>query len=93
MSNKIIRPDQNQVPSLEEFKEMILQHGADSDLMSWAAKEYGQILSAIRAFNNFDPSGISSAIDQLFSEKVSEREQENILRAIYTLAQNLENRI
>ena len=86
MSNEIIKPDPKQVPSFEEFKEKILQHGADSDLISWAAKEYGRIPSAIRALNNFDPSGISGAIDQLFSEKVSEREQENILRAIYILA-------
>ena len=86
MSNEIIKPDPNQVPSFEEFKEMILQHGADSDLISWAAEEYGRIPGAIRALSNFDSSGISGYIDQLFSEKVSEREQENILRAIYTLA-------
>jgi hypothetical protein len=86
MSNEIIKPDPNQVPSFEEFKEKILQRGADSDLISWAAKEYGRIPGAIRALNNFDPSGISGAIDQLFSEKVSEREQENILRAIYVVA-------
>ena len=86
MSDEIIRPVPNQVPSFEEFKEKILQHGADADLLSWAAKEYGRIPSAIRAPNNFDPSGISSAIDQLFSEKASEREQENILRTLYILA-------
>jgi hypothetical protein len=86
MSNEIIKPDPNQVPSFEEFKEMILQHGADSDLISWAAKEHGRIPSAIRALNNFDSSGISGYFDQLFSEKKSEREQENILNAIYILA-------
>jgi len=89
MSNEIIKPDPNQVPSFEEFKEMILQHGDDVDLISWAAKEYGRIPSAIRALNNFDPFGISGAIDQLFSEKISEREQENILRAIYILANRI----
>ncbi len=68
---------------------MILQHGADSDLINWVAKQYGRIPSAIRALNNFDPSGISGAIDQLFSEKVSEREQENILRAVYILANRI----
>lgn len=86
MSNEIIKPDPNQVPSFEEFKEKILQHGSDSDLLSWAAKEYGRIPSAIRALNNFDPSGVSGLIDQLFSENSSELEKENILRAIYTLA-------
>src|SRR5215216_4670011 len=86
MSNEIIKPEPNQVPSFEEFKELILQHGADADLLNWAAKEYSRIPSAIRALNNFDPSGISGAIDQLFSEKVSEREQDNILHAIYILA-------
>ena len=89
MSNEIIKSDSNHVPSFEEFKKMILQHGADSDLINWAAKQYGRIPSAIRALNNFDPSGISGAIDQLFSEKVSEREQENILRAVYILAKRI----
>ncbi|MBI5954238.1 MAG: hypothetical protein HY865_21490 [Chloroflexi bacterium] len=89
MPNEIIKSDSNQVPSFEEFQKMILQHGADSDLINWAAKQYGRIPSVIRALNNFDPSGISSAIDQLFSEKASEREQENILRAVYILANRI----
>lgn len=89
MTNEIIKSDSNQVPSFEEFKKMILQHGADSDLMNWAAKEYGRIPSAIRALNNFDSSGISGYFDQLFSERVSEREQENILHAVYILANRI----
>jgi hypothetical protein len=36
--------------------------------------------------HNFDPTGTASAIDQLINEEKSEREQENILRAIYALA-------
>ena len=86
MSNEIIQPDSNQVPSFEEFKEIILQHGAEADLISWAANGYGRIPRLIRALNNMDPTGITGAIDQLFSEKASEQEQENILRAIYLLA-------
>jgi hypothetical protein len=31
MSNEIIKPDPSQAPSFEEFKEMILQHGTDSE--------------------------------------------------------------
>lgn len=84
-----MKSDSHPVPSFEEFKKMILQHGADSDLLNWAAKQYGRIPSAIRALNNFDPTGISEAIDQVFSEKVSEREQENILRAIYILVNRI----
>lgn len=89
MSNEIKKSESLPVPSFEEFKKTILQHNADSDLLNWAAKQYGRIPSAIRALNNFDPTGISGAIDQVFSEKVSEREQENILRAIYILASRI----
>ena len=89
MSNEIMKSDSHLVPSFEEFKKMILQHGADSDLIDWVAMQYGRIPNAIRALNNFDPTGISGAIDQLFSEKVSEREQDNILRAIYILANRI----
>jgi hypothetical protein len=89
MSNEIMKSDSHLVPSFEEFKKTILQHGPDAGLINWAAKQYGRIPSAIRALNNFDPTGISGAIDQLFSEKVSEREQENILRVIYILANRI----
>jgi hypothetical protein len=84
-----MKSDSHKIPSFEEFEKTILQHGADSDLINWAAKQYGRIPSAIRALNNFDPTGISGAFDQLFSEKVSEREQENILREIYKLANRI----
>ncbi|GEM_PF-2441855 len=87
--NEIIKPDANQIYSFEEFKKVILQYGADSDLINLAAKEYGRVPSVIRALNNFDPTGISGAIDQLLSEKASEREQENILRVIYMLAKRM----
>ncbi len=89
MSNEITKPESHPVPSFEEFKKTILQHNADLDLLNWAAKQYGRIPSAIRALNNFDPTGISGAIDQVFSEKVSEQEQENTLRAIYILASRI----
>ena len=91
MSNEIIKTEPNQAPSFEEFKEIILQQGADADLLDWAANVHGRIPRLIRVLHNVDPTGISSALDQLFSEKVSEREQENILRAIYVLANKIWN--
>lgn len=86
MSNELLKSNSDNIPSFEEFKIKILEIGADTNLLTWAAKKYGRIPNAIRALNNFDPTGITGAIDQLFSEEVSEREQNNILRAIYLLA-------
>lgn len=85
MSNEIIKSEGNKILSFEEFKERVLEHDVDYNLFNWAAKQYGRIPSAIRTLINFDPSGISSAIDQLFSEKISDREQENILRVFCLL--------
>lgn len=86
MSNDVLKPEPNQPPSFEEFKETILQQGADADFLSKVANLHGRIPRLIRILHNFDPTGTLSAIDQLFSEETTEREQDNILRAIYKLA-------
>jgi predicted transcriptional regulator len=91
MPNEIIIPDPNRIPSFEEFREIILQYDKKAGLMNWAANSYGRIPRLIRVLNNFDPTGIWGAIDQLLAEKTSEREQENILRAIYVLAMRVWN--
>jgi hypothetical protein len=86
MSTESITPNPGQFSSFDEFKETILQHGADADLLNWAANKHGQIPRLIRVLHNIEPTGILSTIDQLFSEEVSEREKDNILRVIYDLA-------
>ena len=86
MSNDILRPGPNQPPSFEEFKETILQQGADTNFLRRLANLHGRIPRLIRILHNFDPTGTLSAIDQLFSEEITEREQDNILQAIYKLA-------
>lgn len=86
MSNEIIDPGIYKTPSFEEFKETILKEGADADLFNRFADLHGRIPRLIRIIHNFDPSGTLSAIDQVFNEEKSEREQDNILRAIYDLA-------
>jgi Mn-dependent DtxR family transcriptional regulator len=84
-----MKPEQGRPVSFEEFKETLLRHGSDDDIYSRVAQVHGRIPRLIRLLHNIDPSGISSAIDQLLSEKVSEQEQENIIRAIYVLANKI----
>lgn len=84
-----MKPQQGQTLSFEEFKETLLRYGSDDDIFSRVAQVHGRIPRLLRLLHNIDPSGISSAIDQLLSEKVSEREQENIIRAIYVLANKI----
>jgi hypothetical protein len=86
MSNSDLTPTGKQTPSFEEFKKLVLQYGADKDFLNRVAKLQGKIPRLIRVLHNFDPTGTASAIDQLINEEKSEREQENILRAIYALA-------
>lgn len=87
MSNEIIKRDER--ASFEEFKKTILERGIDDDFWSQVEKKHGQIPSLFRVLQNFDPTGISSAIDQIISEKTSEREQDNILQAIYAIAEKV----
>lgn len=95
MSNEILRSEPNQLPSFEEFKETIFQQDTGANFLNKVANLYGRTPRLIRILNNFDPSGTLSAIDQLFSEKINEQEQDKILRAIYNLAikiWNVENK-
>lgn len=86
MSDDSLVPRQKQIPSFEEFKQVVLQQGASGNFLNRAATLHGKIPRLIRILHNFDPTGIASAIDQLINEAKSEREQDNILRAIYALA-------
>jgi hypothetical protein len=86
MSDNNLVPRSKQIPSFEEFKEIVLQLGSDRDFLNRVATLYGKVPRLIRILHNFDPTGTASAIDQLISEEKSEREQDNILRVIYVLA-------
>lgn len=86
MSDGNLVPAGKQTPSFEEFKKLVLEHGADKDFLNRVANLHGKIPRLLRVVHNFDPTGTASAIDQLINEEKSEREQENILRAIYALA-------
>lgn len=91
MSNEIVKPEQSHPLSFEEFKEILLRQESDDDIFSRVAGGHGRIPRLLRLLHNIDPTGISSAIDQLLSEKVSEREQDNIIHAIYVLANKIWN--
>jgi hypothetical protein len=86
MADDSLIPTGKQTPSFKEFKKLVLEHGADEDFLNRVANSHGKIPRLIRILHNFDPTGTASAIDQIINEEKSEREQENILRAIYALA-------
>ena len=86
MADNNLVPLPKQIPSFEEFKEIVLQQGSDRDFLNRVASLHGKAPRLFRILHNFDPTGTASAIDQLISEEKSEREQDNILRAIYALA-------
>jgi hypothetical protein len=86
MADNSLVPTGKQTPSFDEFKKLVLEHGADGDFLNRVANLHGKIPRLLRIVHNFDPTGTASAIDQIINEEKSEREQENILRAIYALA-------
>jgi len=91
MSDNNLIPRPKRVPSFDEFKEIVLQHGSDQDFLNKVASLHGKAPRLLRILHNFDPTGTASAIDQIISEEKSEREQDNILRAIYALAMKIWN--
>jgi len=86
MSDEIVDSGSNQIPSFEEFKKTILQQGADANFLNRIADLHGRIPRLIRILYNIEPTGTLNAIAQLFNEEKTEREQDNILRAIYNSA-------
>jgi len=86
MSNDVLEPEPNQIPSFDEFKETILQKGADADFLNRVKNLYGTAPRLIRILHNFDPTGTASAFDQLLNDERAEREQNNILHMLYDLA-------
>lgn len=79
-------PIQKRVASFDEFKQIVLQQGKNGSLLDKIMALHGKAPRLIKILHNFDPTGISSAINELVSEEKSEHEQDNILRAIYAVA-------
>src|SRR5215210_5826415 len=86
MSDDNLVPRQKQMPSFEEFKEVVLRQGANQGFLNKILTLHGKIPRLIRILHNFDRTGLTSALDQLINEEKSEQEKESILRAIYDLA-------
>jgi hypothetical protein len=89
MSSKIIK--YKKIPlTYDEFKAMILEYNSSKSRFDSIADIYDRVPSYIRVIQNFDPTGIAGAIDQILSENKAKREQDNILRAIYNLVQAIQ---
>ena len=87
MPSEIIKSDE--LVSFEKFKKDILERGIDSDFFGAMEKKYAKIPDWVKTLQNLDPTGVSGMLEQLASEKISEREQDNILWAIYDIFQKV----
>lgn len=87
MPDEIIKQDK--LVTFGEFKKAILGWGKKDGFQGKVEDAYGQIPRLVKILQNFDPTGISGAIDQLVGDQISEREQDNILRAIYVIAEKV----
>ena len=86
MPDNNLVPIQKRVASFDEFKQIMLQQGKRGSLLDKIIALHGKVPRLIRILHNFDPTGITSAINEFVSEAKSEREQDNMLRVLYTLA-------
>lgn len=85
MSEDIDRREPAFLSSFESFKEFLFDADEDGNLLNKSADQYSRIPVFLRIAQNFDPTGILGAIDQLLSEDKARREQDRILLAIYEL--------
>ena len=92
MSSKVTKAGNNKIPpTFNEFKDLVLKGDlASSSSINTSADFYDNMPSIIRMLHNLDPTGISSVIDQILTNDKDNREQDNILRAIYLLAQAIQ---
>jgi len=89
MTNEIIRIEPSLPLSFEEFKARVRESDSAKSAFDKTAEFYDRIPLFIRVLQNFDRTGLASAIDQILTEKQAESEQDNILRAIHALYQAL----
>lgn len=73
------------------FREKMLGMGVSEDRLYKAADLYSKIPFYIRAaIENLEPLGVAGTISQILSETKAQREQENVWRMMYYLAQGID---
>ena len=90
-NNSLIPSSGQNLPSFEEFKDMVLNYNEKENIIDKVADKYDQIPTIFKVFKNFDPTGIASSIDDILSENKAKREQNNILLASYYMFQSINN--
>ena len=83
MENKDIVVPVEGVLSFDEFNKKLAELTETNGVIDKTANLYDKIPTYIKALTNFDPTGVSGAIDQALSENKSKRENENIVKALY----------
>lgn len=71
--------------TFDEFKKKITELKEYSSIIDKASDLYDKTPILIKAIQNFDPTGIAGAIDQVLSDNKAKREQENLTQALYEL--------
>lgn len=88
MDNKEITPitsEEAYPATFEEFKNKISKFIETNETLDKASDLYDKIPIWVRVIANFDPSGVSGAIEQILSDNRAKREKDSILLAIYGL--------
>jgi|GEM_PF-3209488 len=75
--------------TFEEFKDKISQFTETKGTLENVSDIYSKVPIWIKLLTNFDPTGVSGAIDQILTDNRAKREQESILLAIYGLGRSI----
>ena len=85
MTKDISKSGPTPLSSIEEFEKYVYSLDDNESLLDKPADLYSKIPTLLRTLPNVEPTGIASALAQLLEENKAQREQKNILLAIFEL--------
>lgn len=85
MTKDIIKSEMAPLSSFEEFEKFVYSLDDNDSLLDKSADLYSKIPALLRTLPNFEPTGIAGALAQLLEENKAQREQKNILLAMFEL--------
>jgi len=86
MAKDIIKLEPNPLSSFEKFEKYVYSLDDSENLLDRPADLYSKMPALLRTLPNFEPTGIASAFAQLLEENIAQREQRNVLLAMFELA-------
>lgn len=70
--------------TFDEFREIMAESEESASAIDKVSDLYDKVPAWVRTIQNFDPTGIAGAIDQILSDNKTKRQEECLLKALYS---------